>query len=439
MTSGGQVLAAPTAGDDDGAMSWWRKLLSRGRGPVEGAARPPASGASTGAPAVAVWREADETPFGVRVLDLIAVTGKVIATSTNPACATRAVSWHRSVGDDLDIAALDAELGVACDLRYPAAERLADGLLFTPRSMDDKWLLALSGDRLIAARSWTGEVKVVARVGRRPGEVTVERLAIADDAGLAAVGDPVAVFDWLVRTLALGQRLPLPVNAAGADTLARTPLVAFSLFGHAALCAARSWQPPPPSSPLRTDGRVLRAVREHDQAELRRLAAAGESLDPPSPIGGLTPLCLAAMRGDVELTRLLLELGADPDARDDRGMFALGYGVVHGAGLEVLQALVDGGSDRAAVNEDGFGLLHAAAEHDRGDVIPWLLACGVALEARTGRGHTPLQIACALGKLAAVEALLAAGADPRATSPDGTAADIAAREEQAAVVARLAQ
>ena len=419
-----------------GAMSWWRKLWTRGAAPDD-ATRPAPPPARAAPPPAAVWLGAGETQFGVPVLDLIAVTGKLMATSSDPARATRAVSWPRSVGDDLDAGPLGAAAGVTCELRYPTAAVLPDGLLFTPRAMEHKWVLALRGDRLLAARSWTGDVKAVAHVRREAGELVVERLALADDAGLEAIGEPVQVFDWMVRTMALGQRLPLPVHAAGADTLERTPLLAFSMFGHHALCAARSWAPPPPTRPLRADGRVLLAARDHDEAALRRLAASGASLDPPSPTGGLTPLCLAAIVDDVALARLLLELGASANARDDRGMFALGYAIVHGAGLELMQVLLDGGTDRAGVNEDGFGLLHAAAESDRADVIPWLVARGVALEARTARGHTPLQIACALGKLAAVDALLAAGADPLATSPDGTARDIAAHEQQAAVVERL--
>ena len=282
-------------------------------------------------------------------------------------------------------------------------------------------------------------MKVVGHLRRGPGEVVIERVAIADDAGLAAVGDPVQLVDWMVRTFALGQRIPLPVHAAGAETLEHTPLLAFSLFGHAAACAATSWNPSPPSRSLRAEGRVALAARNDDGAALRRLSADGESLDPPSPVGGLTPLCLAAIRGDVALTRLLLELGAAPGARDDRGMFALGHAVVHGAGLDVLQALVDGGTDLTGVNHDGFGLLHAAAESDRADVIPWLLARGLELETRTGRGHTALHIACALGKLDAIEALLAAGADALAPSPDGTAREIATHEQQAAVVERLSR
>lgn len=423
-------------------MAWWSKLRDRlkGKGDDDAPARgrgdaPPIT---RRAPGPAVWREVGETTFDVRVLDLIAVTGQLIAASSDPACAARAASWSTSVGDELDGTALDRRPGTPCELRYPAATLLPDGLLFTPRGMDDKWVLALRGDRILAARSWTGEVVAAARIRRAPGEVTLERIGFHTDAELEHLGDPVRIVDWLVRTLALGQLLPLPVHADGARLLERTPTLAFSLFGHAAVCAATSWTPGPAPRPLRADGRVLLATRADDHVALRRLAAAGEPLDAPSPDAGLTALCVPAVRGDLALTNLLLELGADPNARDDRGMSPLGHAIVHGAGLPVLTALADAGADLSAVNVDGFGLLHAAAECGRGELVPWLLGRGVALEARTGRGHTALQLACALGTLDAVDALLAAGADPQATSPDGTAREIAVREQQSAVVARLA-
>ena len=52
--------------------------------------------------------------------------------------------------------------------------------------------------------------------------------------------------------------------------------------------------------------------------------------------------------------------------------------------------------------------------------LHWLVAHGVPLEARTKRGHTALHTACALGSAEVAKALLAAGADAHASSPDGS-------------------
>lgn len=133
----------------------------------------------------------------------------------------------------------------------------------------------------------------------------------------------------------------------------------------------------------------------------------------------------------------LLQLGADPNVADDRGNSPLGIGIVHDAPREAWEAMVAAGADVRAVNEDGFGLLHAAAEVGRASAVPWLLRLGVPLELRTGPGHTALQVAAALGRLEAVKALVAAGADLRATSPQGTALEIARSEGKADVAAYL--
>ncbi len=383
------------------------------------------------------WLEPSQSPFGVPVLDLTPVTQGMMSTSKDPAQAARAISWGSSVGEELDSASLADREEVACSLRYPAHAILPDGLLFVPSAMEEKWVLALRGEELLAARSWTGEVVVVARLRREGSEVHIEGLRMTEMSGMGILGDAVQTFDWLVRTHALGQLVPLPVNGAGAEQLESQPLVAFSLFGSKAVCAARSWDPPPPGVPLRTEGRVLRAVHGGNQDDVRALAARGESLDVPAPTLGLTPLCVAVIRRDLPMVKLLLELGADPDLGDDNGLFPLGQAIVHRASVEVMAAIVEAGARIDAVNEDRFGVLHAAAELDRGELVPWLVEHGAALEARTRHGHTPLHVACALGHLSAARALLAAGADPDATAPDGTTREIAAKQGHPEAVALL--
>ncbi|HEY4058170.1 MAG TPA: ankyrin repeat domain-containing protein, partial [Kofleriaceae bacterium] len=60
-------------------------------------------------------------------------------------------------------------------------------------------------------------------------------------------------------------------------------------------------------------------------------------------------------------------------------------------------------------------------------------------EPRTKRGHTPLQIACALGHLEVVQALVELGANVDASSPDGVALEIATRQGKGDVAAWLSK
>ena len=119
-------------------MSWWTRLKERlGR----------ATAAAPTQSQRARWIPPDQSPFDVPVLDLIAVTGQLLAASSNLMHAQRASSWRGSIGDELDASALDAVAPIACALRYPRDPLLpADGLLYTPTEMEHKWALALRGD-----------------------------------------------------------------------------------------------------------------------------------------------------------------------------------------------------------------------------------------------------------------------------------------------------
>lgn len=418
-------------------MSWWSKLRgwfgAAAASPSAAPPEPPAAGSKL--PPVS-WLAADQTRFGVPVLDLGPITQTMISTTSDPANAERALSWGRTLGEGLPDT-LDAALEVGCALRYPAADPLPEGLLFTPREMEDKWVLAWRGGRLLLARSWTGDLALIADARLEGDALVVERLREVAGSPLSGFGDLVEVFDWVVRTHALGEVLPIPVSERGAGTLELGPLIGFSAFGRRLLCAARSWAPPPPSRPLRSDGVVLRAAREGDLDRLRALAAAGEPLSPASPTLGYTPLHVAAIQGNTAVAELLLELGADANAAADRGMSALGVAVVHRAPMALLRALVAHGADPRWANDDGFGALHAMAEVDHPEALAWLLEQGLDLEATTKHGHTPLHIAAALGHLKALAALLEAGADPEAPSPGGTPREVALAEGKPAAAAAL--
>ncbi|MFO7565058.1 MAG: hypothetical protein R6X02_20600, partial [Enhygromyxa sp.] len=214
--------------------SWWDRIKSKRsrQAPPEPEPEPEKPKAK--------WLAASETRFGVPVLDLISITGELLSTTTNREYAQRAVSWRSSVGDELDASALLELEPLACSLRYPADPLLTDGLLFTASEMEHKWVVALRGQRVLLARSWTGEV-VAALEGRREGdELILDEIRLRDDSGLDMFGDPIETIDWLIRTHALGQVLPLPVDEDGAAMLEDTPVLAMSAFGHMARCAARS-------------------------------------------------------------------------------------------------------------------------------------------------------------------------------------------------------
>ncbi|WP_224369585.1 ankyrin repeat domain-containing protein [Hyalangium versicolor] len=380
-------------------------------------------------PEPAKWLAADDpgNPFGVPLLNLM-LTQEYVATTQDPANAQRAVSWMQSVGDELDVRKAMAAPAIDCALTFPAAAILPDGIVYAPPSMDQKWVLAWRHGQLIAARSWTGEVEAVAEARHEGASLRVERLHLVESSMLR-LGEPSQTFEWLIRCHALGEKLPFPVDEQGASVLQDMPLQAFSGFGKVIFCAARTWAPPAATRPLRSDGRLIRAAQRGDLAALSSAVEAGESVDAQGTHDGYTALHWAVARGDRAMLERLLSLGAKATSIDDRGGTSLMIAVVYRAPLEVLEVVrAAAPALAAAANSDGFTALHAAAEVNNAQAVPWLLSSGLPLEVRTKHGHTALHIACALGHVEAARALLDAGADRNASSPGGTPREVALAE-----------
>ena len=378
---------------------------------------------ATGTLEAARWLAADNNRFGIPVLDLHAVLGGLLSTTRDPANAERAVSWGSKTGANLTVPT-HFSMAVDCDLHLPAAADLPDGLLYVPAAMEDKWVLAWRSGQILAARSWTGEVQAVATATHTGDTLHIHRLQVVPGP-LADMGELIEVFEWLLRTHALGELHPIPVFVDSAKVLEKSPAAAFGAFGRKAVAAATMWRPLPPSRPLRSDGAVALAVRQEDADRVRALAAEGHSLDSPGTFAAYTPLHVAAAKGNLELVRTLLELGAAVDPVADGGLTPLLTAIVHKADGAVLDTLVDAGADTAMKNEDGFDALHALAEVGHVPLLSRVLAWNPDLERRTGRVQTALHIACGLGHAELVAALLEAGADHTADSPWGTPRKIA--------------
>ena len=119
---------------------------------------------------------------------------------------------------------------------------------------------------------------------------------------------------------------------------------------------------------------------------------------------GATPLFLAARTGDADLMRVLLEFGADPFLPTavcrTPLMAAAGVGVSPGADpgtdeqlLEAFRLLLDLGGDIHSADAGGETPLHGAAERGANEVVELLVDRGADLEAVNDRGWTPLTIA----------------------------------------------
>ena len=138
---------------------------------------------------------------------------------------------------------------------------------------------------------------------------------------------------------------------------------------------------------------------------------------------GVTPLHLAARKGHVEITKLLLEHGADPNAKEKLGgETPLYWAVVHDR-IDTAKLLLEHGADpnnkskRFIVNERA--VLHWAVRNENVDLVRLLLEKGANPNVKDKDGYTPLHIAVLRGNPQIVELLLKYGADPNARNAYG--------------------
>jgi hypothetical protein len=183
------------------------------------------------------WIEAADTPWGVPVLDVRAVTQNMISTSADPQCAANAISFG---GDDGSAFAADAPASprvIGALIRFRVNSPLPDGALFRPRQMEHKWAIFHHQQRILFVRSWTRKLHAVAELSSGEGYVEVRKISgVFMDEEEHPLFSTMMV-DFLLRSHALGMVYPAPLP----EGLERKPFEAalwcFQMFGNLALCA----------------------------------------------------------------------------------------------------------------------------------------------------------------------------------------------------------
>jgi ankyrin repeat protein len=178
----------------------------------------------------------------------------------------------------------------------------------------------------------------------------------------------------------------------------------------------------------------------------------------PAPDGGMTPLLFAIRDGNLELTRLLLEAGADIELASANGTTPLIIAVLNGQ-VGIAMYLLERGANPNAIDAYERGALFAAIEirnfnHEKYPDLPTdgrdpmpliqaLLAKGANPNQRTNTtpvhglmqfdgswvnfdGQTPFLRAALSGDLEAMKLLLEYKADPKIATREGTTSLMAA-------------
>jgi len=107
---------------------------------------------------------------------------------------------------------------------------------------------------------------------------------------------------------------------------------------------------------------------------------------------GLTPLHSAAFGGHVEIVKLLLERGADPNAKTDDGLTPLHIAAFKGH-VDVVRVLLEHGANPNAKDNNGQTPLHYAVQEGHVEIVKSLLERGADPRIADNGGHIPLDYA----------------------------------------------
>jgi ankyrin repeat protein len=124
---------------------------------------------------------------------------------------------------------------------------------------------------------------------------------------------------------------------------------------------------------------------------------------------GMLPLDVAILKGNMEITRILLERNATSGKSSTHIVSAARFGFV-----DLLQLFVDMKHDINVKDENGESPLHAACKSGQVDTVQYLCEHGALLYLRDSNGNTALHVAVSNGHLDATRVLVKKGANLRA-------------------------
>jgi ankyrin repeat protein len=137
---------------------------------------------------------------------------------------------------------------------------------------------------------------------------------------------------------------------------------------------------------------------------------------------GDLPIHLAAAFGHVNIVHWMLDNGVPVDIRNRMGATPL-HSAAHNNRLEVARLLLDGGASVNAkvINSDNRTSLHEAAAQGSVDLVKLLLDRGADINAVTSdQNQTPLHWAEKVGNIGTADLLIQRGADSTVRDKNGT-------------------
>lgn len=159
---------------------------------------------------------------------------------------------------------------------------------------------------------------------------------------------------------------------------------------------ARANTPPMSDETYEMIQQLFQLVRSEDAARMRGLFDKGFDAPNIRDGKGNTLLMLASYNGQLEMTRVLLENGGDPQAANDMGQIPLA-GAAFKGNTEMTRLLIQHGADVNARMPDGKTPLMFAAMFNRLEIIDLLLEKGADISIKSMDGSTAQTMAKMMG------------------------------------------
>jgi ankyrin repeat protein len=188
------------------------------------------------------------------------------------------------------------------------------------------------------------------------------------------------------------------------------------------------------SAQINKNDAFLKAVEDDDLVKAKVLLKTGANVNAKGKYFGRRALFDAVRSGNKEMLQLLLDAGADVNARDNEGNTAI-MNTYTQATAEIVRMLTNRGADVNAKDKDGNTALISMAVFDNYEVLQAFIDAGADVNAANKEGVTALMRSAKDRQLKNVKLLLTADADINLKDKDGwTALTYAQKNNDAKIV-----